>query len=128
MRNQRRQSSYHRLYALVLVGVALLALMISLAGKPQPASTQAVSCGVRQITNGGLLSGIDLSLSSDGTRIAFAATGNFTGGNPDFNREGRILTPSEADQLRDYWLEKFFATNETAGKELSRVNRQQSRE
>jgi len=69
MRNQRRPSYYHRSYALVLAGVALLALMISLAGKPQPASAQAVSCGVSQITNGGLRTGIDLSLSSDGTRI-----------------------------------------------------------
>src|SRR6266550_1153689 len=72
MRNQRRQSSYHRLYAFVLVAVALLALMITLAGKPQPASAQAISGGISQITNSGLRNGIDLSLSSEGARIAFA--------------------------------------------------------
>jgi len=32
---------------------------------------------------------------------------------------GRILGGG-SDQLRDYWLAKFFATNETVPKELSR--------
>jgi Tol biopolymer transport system component len=113
MRNQR-PSSYHRLYALVLVGVALLALMISLAGKPQPVSAQALSCGISQITNTTAQADLsEMSMSSDGSRIVFSSNGNFTGANPDGNREifAYSTSTSTFTQITDTIIDTFGGSN-----------------
>src|SRR6185295_3613143 len=74
MRNQRRHSSHHRLYVVALAAAALLAIMISQAVKPQPASA-----------NGGLTN--QVSTNADGSRIAFVSEGSLTGGGPATTKE-----------------------------------------